>query len=63
MTRKSLTLDDLKGHYALSYANRAVLCLNDTSKGPAMVRTVGYSEYEFLWAVNSIVITFLFPAV
>jgi len=33
MTRKSSTLDDLKSHYALCYANRAVLLLNGTSKG------------------------------
>jgi len=33
MTRKSLILDDLKGHCALCYANRAVLWLNSTSKG------------------------------
>jgi len=31
MTRKSLTLDDLKGHYALRYANRTVLWLNGKS--------------------------------
>jgi len=33
MTRKSLTLDDLKGHCTLCYANRAVLWLNSKSYG------------------------------